>query len=88
MKKPQLTYEFVQSIIFSEDIEKLQLLFEKVSNIDVNYVDTNGYSLLCFAIHYGKTKSVQFLIEKGANVHHKNNEFFLEVPIQDRKSVV
>src|SRR3989339_1379448 len=79
--KTHLTYEFVQSLIFSQDLEKLETVFTKVQNIDVNYTDKNGYSLLCFAIHFGKVQSVQFLIEKGANVHQKNDEFYSEAPL-------
>lgn len=79
--KTHLTYEFVQSLIFGEEIEKLEMIFTKVPNIDVNYTDKNGYSLLCFAIHFGKLKSVQFLIEKGADIHQKNPEFYSEAPL-------
>lgn len=79
--KTHLTYEFVQSLIFSQDIEKLELIFTKVPNIDVNYTDKNGYSLVCFAIHFGKVASVKFLIEKGADIHQRNNEFYSETPL-------
>ena len=79
--KTHLTYEFVQSLIFSEDIEKLELVFTKVSNVDVNYADKTGYSLLCFAIHYGKIKSVEFLLAKGADINQKNKVFHDEAPL-------
>src|SRR3990167_747794 len=79
--KTHFTYEFVQAIIYNEDLENLKLLFAKITNIDVNYIDKTGYSLLCFAIHYGKLKSVQFLLEKGADVHQKNTNVHDETPL-------
>lgn len=53
------------------DAEKL--LYQNPNDINLNYVDNTGYSLLKNSIFFNRSESILFLLKKGASTEIKDN---------------
>lgn len=56
------------------DALKVRKLLERASSVDVNYQDKNGWSALMYAVRGGHDKSVNWILERGANPDLRNDD--------------
>jgi len=75
MSKQNEETKAVRSDVLKNKIDSVKSHFEKHGDvIDVNAVDKSGNSIVMIAVINGSVDLVSFLVSKGADIKHVNNE--------------
>lgn len=69
MKKKINYYPLCEAVI-KNSFESLKMLID--TGIDIDGVDYNHITALCYAVDRGKTTMAKFLLEKGANIEFRD----------------